>query len=423
MYKENTLMNRTLTRRIAFSEQFDLFVGVDLGKATNIAVIINRRLKRYGRFKFTHSRQDYDKFAAWLKQNRAGVSSPRVLVGMEPTNDYWQWLADYLKQAGIPYRLVNSFTVKKYREGTQLDYAKNDDRDAQAISQLLTQGQFTETQLLPEPYAQMRQYEQTHWKLSAEIRREKTLLRQHAERLFPELRQVFGDFTGMTAVALLQNHADPKAIAALSWPTFESRVRQDLTGKRLMVKKVRLAYDLAPNSIGGYAGDALQRLIQQHLATLRHLQQQLTAVETELLACFHTLPMASYLLSLGLGEVATALIAAELGDLNQFRHPKQLVKLAGIQPTPNQSGFYEREATPMSQKGRPRLRTYLFFGTMRLVRWDDAFRARKQAFVNRSKNPLKPIEAIGALMNKLLHLVWAVCRQETAYSPERFMAG
>ncbi len=416
-------MNRTLTRRIAFSEQFDLFVGVDLGKTTNIAVLIDRRLKCHGRFKFTHSRQEYDQFAKWLRQARVGMASPHVLVGMEPTNDYWQWVANYLNQVGLSYRLVNAFTVKKHREGSQLDYAKNDERDAQAISQLLTQGQFTETQLLPEPYAQMRQYEQTHWQLSAEIRRQKTLLRQHAERLFPELGQLFGDYTGMTAVALLQNHANPQAIAALSWPSFEARVRQDLTGQRLMVKKVRLAYDLAPNSIGGYGGDALQQLIQQHLASLNHLQQQRATIESALLACFHTLPTAPYLLSLGLGEVATALIAAELGDLSQFRHPKQLVKLAGIQPTPNQSGFYEREATPMSQKGRPRLRTYLFFGTMRLVRWNAAFKARKEALVNRSENPLKPIEAIGALMNKLLHLAWAVCRQETAYSTERFMAG
>lgn len=416
-------MNRTLTRRIAFSEQFDLFVGVDLGKTTNIAVLIDRRLKCHGRFEFTHSRQEYDQFAKWLRQARVGMASPHVLVGMEPTNDYWQWVANYLNQVGLSYRLVNAFTVKKHREGSQLDYAKNDERDAQAISQLLTQGQFTETQLLPEPYAQMRQYEQTHWQLSAEIRRQKTLLRQHAERLFPELGQLFGDYTGMTAVALLQNHANPQAIAALSWPSFEARVRQDLTGQRLMVKKVRLAYDLAPNSIGGYGGDALQQLIQQHLASLNHLQQQRATIESALLACFHTLPTAPYLLSLGLGEVATALIAAELGDLSQFRHPKQLVKLAGIQPTPNQSGFYEREATPMSQKGRPRLRTYLFFGTMRLVRWNAAFKARKEALVNRSENPLKPIEAIGALMNKLLHLAWAVCRQETAYSTERFMAG
>lgn len=416
-------MNRTLTRRIAFIEQFDLFVGVDLGKKTNVAVIMDRRLKHYGRFKFTHSREDYDKFAAWLKQSRPGLPTPRVLVGMEPTNDYWQWLVVYLEKADIPYRLVNAFTVKKYREGTQLDYAKDDDRDAATISHLLAQGQFTETQLLPEPYGQMRQYEQFHWRLSAEIRRQKIMLRQHAERLFPELQQVFGDFTGATAMALLRNHANPKAIAALSWKTFESRVRQDLTGSRLMVKKLHLVYHLAPTSIGGYAHDALQRLIQQHIETLLHLQQQLSTIETALLACFHTLPTAPYLLSLGLGEITTALIAAELGDLGRFRHPKQLVKLAGIQPTPNQSGFYERDATPMSQKGRPRLRTYLFFGVMRLVRWDVAFKAKKLAFVNRSQNPLKPIEAIGALMNKLLHLLWAVSRNETAYSPERFMAG
>ena len=121
-----------------------------------------------------------------------------------------------------------------------------------------------------------------------------------------------------------------------------------------------------------------------------------------------------------MGEISSALIAAELGDLNRFDHAKQLVKLAGIQPTPNQSGKYKRQKTPMSRKGRVRLRTYLFFATMRLIYTDAAFQAHQQRLTQREHKPLKKLEAVGALMNKLLHLLWSLCRHQTTYSPERF---
>ena len=411
-------MNRTLTRRITFSERFDFYVGIDLGKQKNEAVIVDSHLKQRGRFRFAHNRDSYDKLYTWLI--RSTGSDQAALVGMEPTNDYWEWLAAFLEAHTIPYRLVNAFTVKKSREGAQLDYAKDDRRDALTIAHLLREGKFTETQRQLATYAQLRQYEQAHWRLSAEIGRQKTILRQYAERLFPELRQVFRDLTGMTALALLKNHADPQRIVDLSWDEFEAGVRRDLTGKRLMVKKLGQIYALAPNSIGLQPGAALQLLIQQQLASLEFKNRQLAELESKLLACFHELSHAPYLLSLGLGELTAARIAAQLGDLNRFSAGKQLVKLAGIQPTPNQSGQRERNQTPMSGKGRSRLRTYLFFAAMRLVRWNTAFAAKQEALVNCPKRPRKRVEAIGILMNKLLHLIWAVCRQQTMYSPELF---
>lgn len=215
---------------------------------------------------------------------------------------------------------------------------------------------------------------------------------------------------------------DPHKIATMSWETFESGVRQDFVGSQLMVKKLRQVYEVAPYSIGLQPGNALQHLIRQETAMMQFQQQQLASLEAELLTYFYTLPIAPYLLSLGLGELTTALVVAELGELNRFRSPKQLVKLAGIQPTPNSSGQQRRRKTPMSHKGRVRLRTYLFFATMRLLRTDEAFQSRRDKFINRQSNPLKRIEAVGALMNKLLHLIWVVYRQETMYDPHRFMA-
>ena len=123
------------------------------------------------------------------------------------------------------------------------------------------------------------------------------------------------------------------------------------------------------------------------------------------------------MLSMKLGQVTTARILAEIGDPSRYRSAKQLVKLAGIQPTPNQSGQKTRSPTPMSGKGRAGLRTMLFFGCLHLLRTDATFTAYYQHLQNRSKNPLTGLQAIGVLMNKVLHILWALIRERAYYDP------
>ena len=413
-------MNRTLTRRIAFIETFDLIVGVDLAKRKNVAVMVDQHLRQRGRCEFYHDRAGYEQFTTWLRRRRPGLeNNARLVVGMEPTNDYWYWLAGYLQQIDRDYRLVNPFTVKKNREGTHLDYGKDDRRDALTIARLLREGQFTETQMPQGVYAEMRYLEQTRWRIKDDLGRAKTLLRQYSERLFPELNQAFCDLTGKTVSALLKRHAQPADIVQMSWTEFVHAIREDFLGQRLALKQLRAVYELAPNSIGVRSTGALQMLIDQQLEQIALLQTQKTLLEETLLAQFYSLPHAPFWLSLGMGHVTTALIAAELGDPSHFRHAGQWVKLAGIQPTHSQSGQYRRQRTPMSHKGRARLRTYLFFATLRIIRWDKQFRACYDRKRQGKDRPFTRMQAVGQMMNKLLHILWALYRKQVLYEPHR----
>lgn len=77
----------------------------------------------------------------------------------------------------------------------------------------------------------------------------------------------------------------------------------------------------------------------------------------------------------------------------------------------------------MSRKGRSRLRTTLFFAVMRLVQIDDTFAREYLRFRQRQENPLTKMQALGALMNKLLRILWALVRQQTLYNPAFMHAG
>jgi transposase len=414
------MSQRTLSKKLASVKPGTLFVGVDLALDRNVAVVMDERARRLGRFRFDNDVEGYKYFHRRLCKVKEKHQAPAVLVGMEPTNYFWKLLATDLEARKVAYRLVNPYTVKKHREGDQLDRSKDDPRDAFVIADLLRTGKYTETRLLHGQYAELRQYVTLRERLLGDIRRQKTLVSNIAGQLFPELCREFRDLTGQTALAMLSSHAAATVIRELPLDVFINDVRSVFQGKRLMVSKLRRAYALADTSVGLRDGvQALQLALDQHVETLQHLQRQLAQAEETLTEVFLALPEAEYMLSVhGLGIITAAIILSEIGDPSHYSAGPQLIKLAGTQPVPNASGRKSRSKTPMSRKGRPRLRTALFFAAMRLVQVDDAFARRYQHLLTRDKNPLCKLQALGVLMNKLLRILWSLIRQRTFYVPD-----
>ncbi|MFV2045207.1 MAG: IS110 family transposase [Anaerolineales bacterium] len=413
------MSNSTLSKKLANVEPGTLYVGVDLALKRNVAVVLSERADRLARFGFPNNQDGYDYFYRRLETLRERHQAPAVLVGMEPTNYFWKLLVADLERRQVEYRLVNSYTVKKHREGDQLDRSKDDSRDAFTIGDLLRTGKFTETRLLHGGYAELRQHVVLHDRLQRDIRRQKNLVYNIAGQLFPELSCEFRDLTGVTALAMLRNHAAATVIRKMSQETFIASVRADFRGKRLQISKLRRAHRLAATSVGLRDGVQARHLaLRLHIETLEALQRQLVEVCTALLDTFWALPEAPYLVSVhGLGKITAAIILAEIGDPRNYRSGNQLIKLAGTQPVTNISGRKSRSRTPMSHKGRPRLRTALFFAVMRLVQVDDAFAREYLRLQRRKKNPLTKMQALGALMNKLLRILWALVRDRTFYNP------
>jgi transposase len=412
-------MNRTLTKKLAQVKPGTLYIGVDMGREHNVAVVLTERAERLARFRFPNDRGGYDYFhrrgTALQKKHQA----PAVLVGMEPTNYYWKLLAAELEQRKVAYRLVNAFTVKKHREGDQLDRSKDDARDAFTIADLLRTGKFTETQLLHGGYAELRQHVALYDRLRKELRRQKNLIHSTAGQLFPELTSVFKDLAGQTALAMLRRHAAAVVVRKMSVESFITGVRADLRGNRLMVSQLRRAHALASTSIGLQDGvQGLQLALRFHIETLEKRQSQMKVAQNALLENFLALPESRYLLSVpGLGAITAAIILAEIGDPSRYHNARQWIKLAGIQPVPNTSGRKTRSRTPMSHKGRARLRTALYFAVLRLVQTDEAFAREYQRFQQREHNPLTKMQALGALMNRLLRILWALVRHQRLYDP------
>jgi transposase len=412
-------MTHTLAKNLALVKPGTLFVGVDLGLDRSCAVMIDQQARQLAKFGFPHNREGYQYFRDRLEQLKERHKAPTVLVVMEPTNYLWKLVASDLERHQVPYRLVNSYTVKKRREGDQLDRSKDDARDAFTIADLARTGKYTRTQLLRGPYAELRHHGALYARLRRAIVRCTNVIRCGVGQLFPEMTQEFRSLTGLTAQAMLRNHAAAFAIRCMPVETFITGARADFRGRRLCVPKLRRVYALAATSVGLQDGvQALQLMVRQQIDTLSLLEQQRDEAYAAMSETFLSLPESRFLLSLpSLGLLTAATILGEIGNPKAYSSGRQLIKLAGTQPVPNTSGRKSRSRTPMSHKGRTRLRTALYFAVMRLIQCDDGFGKHYMRLQRRQVNPLTKMQAIGVLMNKLLRIMWALMRNETFYDP------
>jgi transposase len=384
-----------------------------------MVVVINEQADKLDRFSFPQDRGGYDYFLQRVEGVRQKQHASKFVVAMEPTNHFWKLLAQEMEKRGIDYRLVNAYTVKKHREGDHLDQSKDDPRDARQIAELSRTGHFTETQLQKGSYEELRQYASVYDQLSRGIRRQKQHLWALVGQAFPEMNQVFADLNGVTSQAILMSCPCAGLISQMKEEEFISGVRASYGGKKLARGKVRQAYRLTATSIGLSEGlQAIQMAIKLHFTLLQVLQIQQKQIMDAMTACLAALPEACYLLSVkSLKAISVALFLAEVGDPGRYRTAAQWVKLAGIQPAPNTSGKKQRSKTPMSHHGRARLRTLLYFACLRLVQYDPHFAQLYSDLQRRPKNPLTKMQAMGVLMNKLLHILWALIHNRTFYDP------
>ena len=417
-------MSSRVAGNLASIKPGTLFAGVDVARDQHVVTVITDQARRVERFKVAHTADGLARLFQRLEARQGTHGAPEVIIAMEPTGSLWKPLAQAIAARGGRYVLVNAYTVHQRRAGDALDGAKDDWRDSATIAELARTGVFTETQLLQSPFAELRHLEQRLQTTGREIARHKNRLRADLAVVFPEFRTVFKDVLGLTAQAVMEHDVLPEHISQTEETVWLLRVRQVFRGHQLSLSHLARLREAAANSIGCRAGaDAYQRTIRGTLRLLRLLQEE----QDELQCAIRTqvVQVAGHARALeigGLAPLTVGRILGQIGDPTHFHKARQLVKLAGIQPTPRASGQRSRSRTPMAHQGRAGLRTILYFATLRVIYADATFRQAYERLQARAVHPLKKMEAIGALMNKLLRVVWTLIVQDVPYDPQRVFA-
>jgi len=412
-------MQNTAARKRKQVPEGYLVVGIDPHKKRHAAVAITQDFTTQAKFKFDNTREGLEMMLDRARVEMLKSGCRGVIFAIETGGHYWRNIAYYLDERGMPFRFINQYTLKRRREGKDLNRRKNDYRDSEVAAQLLCTGEFVESVIPQGVYAELRSSHNAYQRLVKERTRIINLVKGLLDALFPEFTQIFKDLGGLTALSVLSTCPIPKMIAGMTEDEFEAKIEARHKGRRLMRKKLKALHYAATTSIGIDAGArSLSSEIAFLVDKLELIRRQIRIMEGMLVRLVDETEEGKYLLSIrGLNYIAVAGLLAELGCFKLYRSAKQMIKMAGSNPTESESAGKKRSKTPMSKQGRPLLRYCAWTSVIPMLRLNSDFRAWAKQRRERPAhaNPLSGREVVGAALNRLLRLAFAMVKNQTYY--------
>jgi transposase len=400
-----------------------LIVGIDPHKKKHAAVAITQDLTTRDRFKLDNTKEGLEFLIRRVRSEMVKSDCRGVMFAIETGGHYWRNMAYFLNERSIPFRFINQYTLKRRREGKDLNRRKNDYRDSEVAAQLLCTGEFVESTVPQGVYAELRTAHNAYRRLVKERTRITNLIKGLLDGLFPEFVHVFKDPCAVTALCVLSTCAVPDIIAEMTDDEFIATIEAHYQGRRLMRRKLRALHHVAMASIGIAAGArSVAAEIVFLVEKLELIKGHICRIERTLVSLVDETEEGKYMLSItGLNYIAVAGLLAELGCFKSYRTAKQMIKMAGSNPTESESGGKRGTHTPMSKQGRPVLRYCAWTSVIPMLRFNADFRAwarqRRERPVH--ANPLGGREVVGAALNRLLRLVFTLVKHQTYYrSPQ-----
>lgn len=416
-------MKYTQNERILQIKETTLIVGIDVGSETHHARAFNFRGVEYGKLlKFSNNAEEFAKLEEWTGQISGSKGFTDVILGMEPTGHYWFNLAENTKRSGMRIVLVNPRHVKKSKELDDNNPSKTDRKDPKTIAMLVKDGRYMEPYIPEEIYKELRTAMESRWRLIKELTAIKNRISRWICIHYPEFGKVFGDWEGKAALLILKECPTPgkiieKGIEGIIAIWKKHKIRA------VGIKRAVKLLESAKTSIGTAEGlvsaeNELAMLLEDYESKMRQLEKTMALVENRAtqISGFEKL-----LEIKGIGLITAAGFLEEVGDITRFRHSKQIQKLSGLSLKENSSGKHKGETT-ICKRGRKRLRYYLTFGIMPLLSKNEEFRALHQYYTTRKERPLKKMQSLVALSNKLIRIFYMILTKNVAYDPQKMMS-
>ena len=246
-------MQNTAARKRKQVPEGYMIIGVDPHKKRHATVAITQDFTTRDKFKFDNTREGLETMLCRARMEMVKSGCCGVMFAIETGGHYWRNVAYYLEGRGIPFRFINQFTLKRRREGKDLNRRKNDYRDSEVAAQLLCTGEFTESKLPQGVYAELRTAHNAYRRLVKERTRITNLVKGLLDGLFPEFTHVFKDPCALTALSVLSICPIPRVIAGMTEDEFVAVIEVSHHG-RLMRRKLREIHYIARTSIGIEAG-------------------------------------------------------------------------------------------------------------------------------------------------------------------------
>ena len=115
-------MENTAARKRKQVPEGYLIIGIDPHKKRHAAVAITQDFTIRDKFKFDNTREGLEVMLSRTRTEMVKADCRGVMFAIETGGHYWRNIAYFLDEQGIPFRFINQYTLKRRREGKDLNH-------------------------------------------------------------------------------------------------------------------------------------------------------------------------------------------------------------------------------------------------------------------------------------------------------------
>ncbi len=389
------------------------FIGIDVGKRAHEVALIDEKGSAIGKtIRITNTKQGSEQLLKFLEKHE--LTPDNTMIGMEATGHYWLSIYSFLNKLDFPATAFNPIQSDVLRD-FYIRKTKTDTVDAVLIAQVIRLDMPDRTVLPTEDIFRLKQLERFRYSLVDNASDLKRKILACLDQVFPEYDKIFSDVFGCSSTKILLHSPLPEDILQLDTQLLIETINlasEKRLGLARSEKKATQLKALAENSFGiSIAQDVFKLEIQIMLEQMQLLESQVKLIEIEI----HELisRQENYLTTItGIGDITAAVIMGEVGTIERFERPNQLLAFAGLDASVHQSGDFTGTKNKLSKRGSPYLRRAIWQADFIAAFKDPTLSLYYQKLRNRGKSHGT---AVGAVARKLVNIIFAVWTQHKPY--------
>lgn len=384
-----------------------LYIGIDIASRKHDCCILSEKGRILDQFTFANNQAGFQT----VLDHICAIPSPgNIKIGLEATGIYGVNLTDFLRRNGFDVTTINPLIAKMQTNSTTLRKTKTDKADALALARMLLRKDFPSDPDISYHNSELKSLSRAR---NSMVKNRSALKNKaHAALMvvFPEYETMFSNVFGAAALAVLEKYPSAADIANARVSSLEKLLSKASRG-RLGTDRAVALKELAKNSVA-IVSPARAFELREILCLIRAYNESICRIEKEMAVILKE--SGTTITSVpGIGTVLGAMILGEIGDINRFDKPGQLLAFAGLEPSISDSGQKNGASGRMVKRGSPYLRFALIQAAKYAANANPVFRTYLDKKLAEGKHFNV---AISHAAKKLSRIIFYILKNNSIYS-------
>ena len=386
-------------------------LAVDVAKGKSVVALISSSGEvLIEPYEIKHSIDDFTNLLNRIKKYKL----ENISVIMESTGIYHRSIERFFLESDLDVYVINPIYGKMKKRN--LRKTKTDKEDCYNLANLFFNNNFKQYIKPEQLYLDMNALSRQYFALTEKSINLKNRLKELIYLCFPEYDEIFKQ-------SMMYSNASLSFIERFPHANIVKNTRIDYIQNFL--KKNNFRYfkskaikikELANSSYPAVnMNDEIVNNLSQLAKLIKEFQKEIDIIKYKIITLAKKTKYFEPINSIfGIGEFTTAIIIAELGDINRFNNIKELTAYCGLDPSIKQSGKSINVHGPISKSGNKYMRQILFMSILSIIKCSAQHKIENdiEIYYRKKRNEGKHhYVATIACTTKLLRKILALCKQ------------